>query len=256
MKTWFWHHLISSNLHQIFWQMFWHIFWQNLLAYQCSGILKKNYLNFDEIWWQIAGILSENMVSSGISSNLLAFYLAYLHHLAYLLALYVAYLLAWILAVEVRQGKKWLRSGREHWAWMVVVEVRQGTLWGPANTGRGWSWLRSGKTGRGWSFEVRCGSRNLKSITWQKKWTLMKFDENMVFHQISSKFIKKNQGFEKRNELWWNLMKIWFFIKFHQISSRFIKVHQNSSKLNSFEKMQQPVIETRFRFATPWKSWN
>ena len=27
--------------------------------------------------------------------------------------------LAWILAVEVRQG---------HWAWMVVVEVRQGTL--------------------------------------------------------------------------------------------------------------------------------
>jgi hypothetical protein len=81
----------------------------------------------------------------------------------------------------------------------------------------------------------------------------------MVFHQISSKFIKvhqKNQGFEKRNELWWNLMKTWFFIKFHQISSRFIKVHQNSSKLNSFEKMQQPVTETRFRFATPWKSWN
>ena len=30
------------------------------------------------------------------------------------------------------------RSGREHWAWMVVVEVRQGT-------GRGWSWLRSGR---------------------------------------------------------------------------------------------------------------
>ena len=40
---------------------------------------------------------------------------------------------------------------------MVVVEVRQGTLgmdtrrWGPAgNTGRGWSWLRSGSDGRGW----------------------------------------------------------------------------------------------------------
>jgi hypothetical protein len=32
----------------------------------------------------------------------------------------------------------------------------------------------------------------------------MKFGENMVFHQISSKFIKvhqKNQGFEKKNEL-------------------------------------------------------
>ena len=26
------------------------------------------------------------------------------------------------------RGWSWLRSGREHWAWMVVVEVRQGTL--------------------------------------------------------------------------------------------------------------------------------
>ena len=37
--------------------------------------------------------------------------------------------------VEVRAGNtgrgwSWLRSGREHWAWMVVVEVRQGTLGG------------------------------------------------------------------------------------------------------------------------------
>ena len=41
--------------------------------------------------------------------------------------------LAWILAVEVRQGTlgvdgRDLISGREHWAGMVVVEVRQGTL--------------------------------------------------------------------------------------------------------------------------------
>ena len=51
-----------------------------------------------------------------------------------------------MVAVEVRQGTlgadgrgcgpagntgrgwSWLRSGREHWARMVVVEVRQGTL--------------------------------------------------------------------------------------------------------------------------------
>jgi hypothetical protein len=55
----------------------------------------------------------------------------------------------------------------------------------------------------------------------------------MVFHQISSKFIKvhqKNQGFEKRNELWWNLMKFDENMVFHQISSNFIKVHQSSSK--------------------------
>ena len=35
--------------------------------------------------------------------------------------------LAWILAVEVRQGTLGV-DGREHWAGMVVVEVRQGTL--------------------------------------------------------------------------------------------------------------------------------
>ena len=68
----------------------------------------------------------------------------------------MGYLLAWILAVEVRQGTlgldgrdwgpagntgrgwSWLSPGREHWVWMVVVEVRQRTLgldgrgWGPA----------------------------------------------------------------------------------------------------------------------------
>ena len=51
-----------------------------------------------------------------------------------------------------------MRSGREHLAWILAVEVRQGTLgvdgrgWGPAgNTGRGWSWLRSGSE--------HCGSR-------------------------------------------------------------------------------------------------
>ena len=51
-----------------------------------------------------------------------------------------------------------MRSGREHLVWILAVEVRQGTLgvdgrgWGPAgNTGRGWSWLRSGRE--------HCGSR-------------------------------------------------------------------------------------------------
>ena len=51
-----------------------------------------------------------------------------------------------------------------NWAWMVVVEVRQGTLgvdgrgWGPAgNTGRGWSWLRSGREHVG-----RYGTKNVQ----------------------------------------------------------------------------------------------
>ena len=58
------------------------------------------------------------------------------------------------------RGYSRLRSGREHWAWILAVEVRQGTLgvdgrgWGPGgNTGRGWSWLRSGRAHwRGWSW--------------------------------------------------------------------------------------------------------
>ena len=45
-----------------------------------------------------------------------------------------------------------MRSGRERWARILAVEVRQGTLGGdgrgsgPAgHTGRGWSWLKSGR---------------------------------------------------------------------------------------------------------------
>ena len=44
----------------------------------------------------------------------------------------------WGPAGNTGRGWSWLRSGREHWAWLVVVEVRQGTLgvdgrgWGPA----------------------------------------------------------------------------------------------------------------------------
>ena len=50
-----------------------------------------------------------------------------------------------------------------NWAVMVVVEVRQGTLggdgcgWGPAgNTGRGWSWLRSGREHREYPRQKIC----------------------------------------------------------------------------------------------------
>ena len=45
----------------------------------------------------------------------MAFYLAYL--LAFYLTFYLAYLLAF-----------YMRSGREHLAWILAVEVRQGTL--------------------------------------------------------------------------------------------------------------------------------
>jgi hypothetical protein len=54
----------------------------------------------------------------------------------------------------------------------------------------------------------------------------MKFGENMVFHQISSKFIKKIEVLKKK----WTLMKFDENMVFHQISSNFIKVHQSSSK--------------------------
>ena len=100
------------------------------------------------------------------------------------LAFYLAYLLAFSPAVEVRQGtlgvdsRSWgpagntgrgwsrLRSGREHWAWMVAVEVRQGTLgvdsrgWGPAgNAWRGFSRLRSGREHLAWMVVVEVRRR-------------------------------------------------------------------------------------------------
>ena len=60
----------------------------------------------------------------------------------------------------------YMRSGREHLAWILAVEVRQGTLgvdgrgWGPAgNTGRGWSWLRSGREHWAWMVVVGRGRR-------------------------------------------------------------------------------------------------
>ena len=31
-------------------------------------------------------------------------------------------------AINTGRGWSWLRSGKEHWAWMVAVQVRQGTL--------------------------------------------------------------------------------------------------------------------------------
>ena len=74
-----------------------------------------------------------------------------------------------------------MRSGREHLAWILAVEVRQGTLgvdgrgWGPAgNTGRGyprlrsgrehwrwWSWLRSGREHWAWMVVVEVRQRPL-----------------------------------------------------------------------------------------------
>ena len=35
---------------------------------------------------------------------------------------------SWGPAGNTGRGWSWLRSGREHWAWMLAVEVRQGTL--------------------------------------------------------------------------------------------------------------------------------
>ena len=62
----------------------------------------------------------------------------------------------------------YMRSGREHVAWILAVEVRQGTLgvdgrgWGPAgNTGRGWSLLRSGREHWAWMVVVEVRQRTL-----------------------------------------------------------------------------------------------
>ena len=51
------------------------------------------------------------------------------------------------------RGWSWLRSGSDHWAWMVVVEVRQKI------TGRGWSWLRSRSEHWAWMVVVQVRRR-------------------------------------------------------------------------------------------------
>ena len=81
----------------------------------------------------------------------------------------------WGLAGNTWRGFSRLRSGREHLAWMVAVEVRQGTLgvdsrgWGPAgNTWRGWSRLRSGREHLAWmvAVEVRQGTLGVDGPGW------------------------------------------------------------------------------------------
>ena len=84
------------------------------------------------------------------------------------------------------RGYSRLRSGREHLAWILAVEVRQGTLgvdgrgWGPAgNTGRGyprlrsgrehwrwWSWLRSGREHWRWWSWLRSGREHWEGWSW------------------------------------------------------------------------------------------
>ena len=75
----------------------------------------------------------------------------------------------------------YMRSGREHLAWILAVEVRQGTLgvdgrgWGPAgNTGRGWSWLRSGREHWAWMVvvEVRQGTLAVMVVVEVRQGTL------------------------------------------------------------------------------------
>ena len=90
----------------------------------------------------------------------------------------------------------------------------------------------------------------------KKNWTLMKFDENMVFHQISSKFIKKIKVL-KNNGFWWNLMKFdeiwWNLMKFDEnmvFSSNFIKFHQENQgfekKMNFDEIWWKPGFSSNF----------
>ena len=65
----------------------------------------------------------------------------------------------WGPAGNTGRGWSWLRSGREHWAGIPAVEVRQGTLAVMVvvevrqGTLRWWSWLRSGREHwEGWSW--------------------------------------------------------------------------------------------------------
>ena len=166
----FWHsiwHIFRHSVCHIFWHSIWHIFWHSIWRIFWDSIWHSIWRSIWQSIWHICWH-SLRRLRSGREH------------------------LAWILAVEVRQGtlgvdgRGWgpagntwrgfsrLRSGREHWAWMVAVEVRQGTLgvdtrsWGPAgNTWRGWSWLRSGREHLAWMVVVEV--RRMRRSTRRRK---------------------------------------------------------------------------------------
>ena len=113
--------ILSDILHfiwHIFWHSIWHIFWHSIWHIFWHSIWHSIWRSIWHIFWHIFWH-SLRRLKSGREH------------------------LAWILAVEVRQGtlgvdgRSWgpagntwrgfsrLRSGREHLAWMVVVEVRR-----------------------------------------------------------------------------------------------------------------------------------
>ena len=164
----FWHSIWHSIWH-IFWHMFWHIFWHSIWQIFWHSIWHIFWHSIWHIFWHSIWHIFWHSI----------------WHIFWHSIWHSIWHIFWHSIWPLRSGSaQWdlelavfpagpqprpstpsvpcrtstttipaqLRSGREHWAWMVVVEVRQGTLggdgrgWGPAgNTGRGWSWLMSGR---------------------------------------------------------------------------------------------------------------
>ena len=169
-----WHFKTGIPIWHSIWHSIWRSIWHSYLAF-LSGIL--------------SGILLWHSIWHSIWHSYLAFLSGILlwHSIWHSIWRSIWHSIWHIFWHSLRR----LRSGREHLAWILAVEVRQGTLgvdgrgavrqgtlgvdsrgWGPAgNTGRGFSRLRSGREhlawmgvdGRGWGPEEAEGGRRRKS---------------------------------------------------------------------------------------------
>ena len=170
--TFFWNSLLHIFMHT--WKSPHHtefltFYLAKLLASYLAFHLPHSYLAFfsDILSATVSDVLSATVsdvlsdILSGISSDILSVISSDILSVISSDILSGISFGGWGPAANTGRGWSWLRSGSEPWAWMVVVEVRQRTLgvasrgWGPAaNTGRGWSWLRSGSAHWAWMVVV------------------------------------------------------------------------------------------------------
>ena len=153
------HDIYTFCYSQIFWHSIWHILWHSIWHIFWHMFWHIFWHSIWQIFWHSIWHIFWHSIWHSIW--------------------HIFWHIFWHILHEVRQGTRgldtrgwgpagntgrgwsWLRSGREHWAGMVVVEVRQGTLgvagrgWGPTeNTVRRGSRLRSGREHWAWMVVV------------------------------------------------------------------------------------------------------
>ena len=224
-----------------------------------SGILSGNFFwHFLNIPWHIILHSIWHILGQIFWHYLLEFYLAFYvaFYLAYLLACifwhsFLTFLssensLSHIFLHEVQERTLGLDTrglGPTNWAWIVVVEVRHGPLgvacrgWGSAgNTGRGWSWLGSGRE--------HCGSRG-------GSWTRTTRTRSMTRRRTRRKRRRRGGGGGRgrRRQLTLNLTTLTWQLgeKRIRMGSQFDNNFAVFWKKGCYHKYSKIILITKFR---------